>query len=216
MSQIVPAILVHDIDSYRQKLILLENLVEKVHIDIMDGRFVPNTTIEISDIADIPTKLNRAVHLMVLDPVSYFEQLAKYHFEEVSFHYEAFSELSLLAAACLTAKSYNLKIGLALNPETSEAEIKDLIGFCDFIQLMSVNPGFSGQSYLKSVLGKVARVHRLHPELPIVVDGGINEDNIKNFQEMGATEFIIGSAIFKSQPKHTIRQLQLLISEVPK
>lgn len=210
---IIPAILVRSSDEYRLKIFQIENFVNSVHIDFMDGRFVPNISVGIKDIGGIPTKLEKTAHLMMFDSENNFSDLAAFAFKQVIIHYEAYQSLAKIIAAISQAKKLNLKIGLSLNPETLETVLSDFISLIDEVSVMTVKPGFGGQNYQKEMVGKVARIKRLYPEILIAVDGGINEENIKEFYQAGARQFVMGSSIFDGNPRFAIEKYNHILEE---
>ena len=212
MYEIIPAILVHHREDYINQLKKVEGLVDRIHIDIMDGKFVPNTSVTLNQIGDIATPLKRAAHLMVQKPDQYFKELNEYSFDQVIIHRESFSEGNKIFNSINMAKSLDIKFILALNPKTSEDVIKDFDTSIESLLIMTVEPGFAGQEILPSILGKIARISRLYPNLELIVDGGINEENIKEYFNLGVRKFSMASSIFKGEPKYTIANIKKILN----
>lgn len=205
MNEIIPAILAIDEREYQKQIHEIENASHIVHIDIMDGFFVEHKSVSIDKIGPIKTTINRVAHLMAIDPISYFSQLSEYGFVGVVVHLEAFNKQINISDVIIKAKEHNLRISIAINPETTEDGLEPYLDQIDVIQVMTVNPGEVGQQVLTSVIDKIKRIHTKFPNAPISVDGGIKEDNITNFYQAGARTFIIGSAIFNQEQPPAIQ-----------
>lgn len=212
--RISPSIIATD---YKNNEILFDNLekIEKaganfVHLDIMDGKFVPNTTFDYNFIDKIRDKtcLLFDVHLMVQKPEEVIDKYAKAGADIITVHYEACKDV---AGTLKKIKSKNVIAGLAINPETPVLKIKDYIenGLADLILVMSVNPGASGQSFIPGMAEKVGEVRELSKKILIEVDGGVNTKNAKMLRMMGVNIMVSGSFIFNSKNiKKTINQLK--------
>jgi len=172
-----------------------------LHLDVMDGHFVPNLTFglpiikQIKDIAKIPID----VHLMVSNPDVYLETLGKWNIDYVSFHQEAENHIH---RQIKVLQKYGVKAGVALNPATPVETIFPVIADLDFVLIMSVNPGFGGQSFLPLVYEKIEKLRKLsdqvNPELEIEIDGGVNNINAPKLINKGANILVAGSYIFGS------------------
>ena len=172
-----------------------------LHLDVMDGHFVPNLTFgmpiikQIKEIAAIPLD----VHLMVSNPAEYLELLGKWNIDYVSFHQEAENHLH---RQIHVLKEHGVKAGIALNPATPIETILPVLPDLDFVLLMSVNPGFGGQSFIPNVYDKISKLKEfttdINPNLEIEVDGGVNNENTHDLQKNGADILVAGSYIFKS------------------
>ena len=178
------------------------------HLDIMDGVFVPNISYGFPVIKCMAkeTKKPLDAHLMIVDPDRYIGKFAELGVEYQSVHYEACNHLHRTVQ---NIHSFGMKAGVAINPHTSVMLLEDIICDCDFVLLMSVNPGFGGQSFIKHSVEKTARLKRLIDDAGancfIEVDGGVSSDNIRSLIDAGATAFVAGSAVFKSEdPSKTI------------
>ncbi len=167
----------------------------------MDGRFVPNISFGIPVIKSIRNLTNKPfdVHLMIEEPSKYIEDFAKAGADIISVHYEADKHID---RTINYIKSFGIKAAVALNPGTPVSCIKDLIPSLDMVLIMSVNPGFGGQKYIKYASEKIKEVkvlsEKYNKELIIEVDGGVTKDNIKEVADCGANLLVAGSAVFKN------------------
>ena len=171
-----------------------------IHIDVMDGAFVPNITIGAPVVKALRDKSDKVfdVHLMVENPTRFIDDFVEAGSDLITIHYE--SEVHI-DRAIQYVKSKGVKVGLALNPGTSVCLIKDLIPQLDMVLIMSVNPGFGGQKFIDYSLEKIREVNEFKKKynnaLMIQVDGGVGVNNIKEIVEAGATVVVAGSAVFK-------------------
>jgi ribulose-phosphate 3-epimerase len=172
---------------------------EYLHLDIMDGRFVPNITWGPKIIADLRrlTKKTFDAHLMILEPERYVEEFRKAGADVITVHQEATIHLQRVLAQI---KALGAKAGVALNPATSLDTLEYAIEDCDLVLIMSVNPGFGGQKFIPSALRKIAAARALidarNPACELEVDGGIGRENIVTVVEAGARVIVMGSSIF--------------------
>ena len=171
-----------------------------IHIDVMDGHFVPNLTFGtklIKDIKNNNPELKLDVHLMVEHPENYIEEMANIGVEFLTIHYEACIHLDRIITKI---KNTNTKVGLALVPTTNENVLKYIIDKLDLVLVMTVNPGFGGQEFLDSQLEKIKNIRNLiektDKKIKLEVDGGINNDTIKKIINNGADIAVVGSYIF--------------------
>jgi ribulose-phosphate 3-epimerase len=171
MTEIIPGILVHTLKELKQKLQLL-SWAKKVHIDIMDGKFVPNKTIQLRTLSKALPKMDMQIHLMAYKPHKYISGCANLGAKEFIFHSEATKNS---AETLEMAREYGLKAGIAFNPETGIERHKDALVHADLALVMTVHPGFSGQAFLKTPVRKIGEVKKYNPIISIGVDGGINE-----------------------------------------
>lgn len=213
MGIIAPSILSADFTKLGQELIDIEKAgADWVHIDVMDGQFVPNITYGpiIVDACSKASNLILDVHLMIETPDPIIPEFVKAGANYISVHQEACTHLH---RSLQFIKSFNIKAGVALNPATPVSSIEWVIDELDFILIMSVNPGFGGQKFIKSSIDKIIELSRLLKEKNsnaiIQVDGGINSETIKLVSDAGATSFVAGSAIFNTDNyKETIKNLR--------
>ncbi|MDA3915805.1 MAG: ribulose-phosphate 3-epimerase [Deltaproteobacteria bacterium] len=213
MGIIAPSILSADFTKLGQELIDIEKAgADWVHIDVMDGQFVPNITYGpiIVDACSKASNLILDVHLMIETPDPIIPEFVKAGANYISVHQEACTHLH---RSLQFIRSFNIKAGVALNPATPVSSIEWVIDELDFILIMSVNPGFGGQKFIKSSIDKIIELSRLLKEKNsnaiIQVDGGINPETIKSVSDAGATSFVAGSAIFNTDNyKETIKNLR--------
>jgi ribulose-phosphate 3-epimerase len=203
MIKIAPSLLSADFKNIEKDIKKVERCrVDLLHLDIMDGHFVPNITFGPMIVKAINecTKLPLDVHLMIENPDSYVESFVKSGADYLTVSIEACRHLHRTISLI---KSFNIKAGCALNPATPFELVKPVIKELDLLLLMTVNPGFGGQKFIPSVLPKIEEAkqfiqeHKLKTE--IEVDGGINPETAKLVKKSGATILVAGAAIFKSK-----------------
>lgn len=201
---ISPSILACPMLEYKQAFQTLNKLDSCwMHLDIMDGHFVPNLTFGsplLDEIKNYP-KIKNDVHLMVNNPDFYIEEWKKYPIHHISFHWEACTHHDRLLKR---AKELYPSVGIALNPSTPIQLIPSyLFNYIDVLLIMSVNPGFYGQSFIDGVFDKVAMASTIIKSYGfntmIQVDGGVGTKNIKDLIKRGATNFVVGAGFFKGQ-----------------
>jgi ribulose-phosphate 3-epimerase len=179
--------------------VLLRAGVRILHFDVGDGHFVPPITmgpIVLQSISPLVHRLGGVldVHLMVEEPQRYFEAVAEAGGDSVTVHYEACPDLPAVVRA---AREQELEIGLAFKPETSPEDTAAGAEGFDIVLCMSIEPGYSGQPFMPEAIPRIRRLRELLGEdVPIQVDGGIGEDNVRAVREAGATLFVAGTAIF--------------------
>ncbi len=185
--------------------------VDCLHIDVMDGHFVPNITIGAPVVKSIKktTKLPLDVHIMVKEPEKFVDQFIEAGADMLTFHVEATKHPERLLRYI---QSKGVKAGISLNPATDISTIKFLYGAFDLVLVMTVNPGFGGQKLISSVLDKVKELKKIKQEKKldfiIELDGGVNEENIKSCTDAGAELIVAGNAIFGSaDPLKAIQNL---------
>ena len=207
MSKIIPAILTKDVADLENKLAKIQGLTDWVQIDIMDGKFVDNTSIALEDISgvEIAKDFSLEAHLMVHNPASYFSACQRAGIKRVVFHIEAGDTENTLSKA----REFGFQTGLALNPETPIQEIMPYMDAVDVAVLMSVNPGLQGQEFIPGTLQKISELKKIAPQLTIEIDGGINLDNIKMVSDAGADYLVAGSGLFKNDDiKRCFKELE--------
>ena len=209
---LAPSLLSADFTRLGEELRFIEaSGAQVVHIDVMDGRFVPNITIGLPVVESLrqATDLPLDCHLMIIEPLRYAADFVKAGADWVSIHQEADPHLHRTLDAIRKAGG---KAGVVLNPGTPVEVLVDLVGDFDFVLLMSVNPGFGGQSFIPRVLDKVRRLDALRTErgLPffIQVDGGVGMKNAGDLVRAGADCLVAGNAVFKADnPKQATADL---------
>ncbi|HEX2781653.1 MAG TPA: ribulose-phosphate 3-epimerase [Gemmatimonadaceae bacterium] len=170
-----------------------------LHVDVMDGRFVPNLTFGAKVIETVRrlTKLPLDVHLMVVEPERYFDDFARAGATTLTIHAEAAPHLERQLARI---RELGCKAGVALNPGTPLAMVEDVLDALDLLLVMSVNPGFGGQKFIPHSIDKIARARRMldaaRSDAALEVDGGINRDTIAAARKAGADTFVAGNAVF--------------------
>ena len=178
-----------------------------LHIDVMDGIFVPNISFGACVYKSIREQSNLFfdVHLMITEPQRYIEDFVKAGADGITIHVEATKNVK----ECIELiRSHNVKVGLALNPETDLEEILEYIPYVDMILVMSVHPGYGGQSYIEDVNDKIKKLREIVGEdFNIEVDGGVNISNIKKVVELGANVIVAGSAVFNGDIEKSTRAL---------
>ena len=216
MVKIAPSILSADIGDLDEAVAALDRgQADVVHIDVMDGHFVPNLSFGIPVIEALArrTKLPLDVHLMVDNPASLLDDYVRAGANWISVHWEAASHLHRLLAGI---RNHGVRAGLALNPATPIEVVRDCVEMLDFVLLMSVNPGFSGQSFIPQSLSRAERLRELLSELDaggveIQMDGGIGPSNIGQIAAAGVDICVSGSGVFgQSDPAEAIRNLRSL------
>ena len=195
MANIIPAILESDIKEIQNKLDKLSSLVEWAQIDLMDGKFVNNISVRAEELGQLHTKINLEAHLMVTRPEEWLTSLDKNLFKRVYFHIEAVSNPEELIKKI---KEQGFEAGLALNMET---QIDEIIKFVDIVNnflFLSIKPGWQGRALQPEVLKKIRNFKDKHSEVIVAIDGGVNENNIREIALAGVDNISAGSAVFAS------------------
>ena len=212
--QISPSILSADFSQLGNEIIRLEEGgADMIHVDVMDGHFVPNLTIGPPVIKALRKKcsINFDVHLMISPVHKYIEAYANAGADIITIHPEATDNLE---ASILKIKELNKKVGLSLNPESKIDLIQDFLDKIDLVLIMSVNPGFGGQKFMPEVLEKIKELKRIQTkkniDFDIEIDGGINFDNCKAAIDAGANILVSGTTIFKSNDGDIRKNINLL------
>jgi ribulose-phosphate 3-epimerase len=213
-----PSILNANFDDLENEIKKISPASDALHLDVMDNQFVPNFTFDIARAFEIInfTKLPVDAHLMICDPDSIAPKYAEQGTHSVTFHFEAANNV---ATTISNIRSNGAKVGLAIKPATSFQEIEKFMADIDMLLIMTVEPGFGGQSFMHDQMVKVrtAREHigRMKKEKPLLqIDGGVSLDTIAEAALAGANCFVAGSAVYKSaDPAKMVNQLRKLASE---
>src|SRR6266498_4405928 len=210
---IAPSILSANFSCLQQEIEAVERGGAAVlHVDVMDGHFVPNITVGLPVVKSLAraTKLPIDAHLMISEPGTYAEQFVKAGAKMVSVHVEADANLH---RTLMSIKAAGAQAGVVINPGTPIASIEEALNYVDYVLLMSVNPGFGGQKFIRNSLDKVRRLRRMIDErglnVRIEIDGGIDLGNIGEVVAAGAEIIVAGSAIFgTADPQVAVREMR--------
>ena len=214
---IAPSVLAADFANLQRDIEMINNSdADWFHIDIMDGVFVPNISFGMPVLRDIAKHATKTidVHLMIVDPDRYISTFKNLGADILTVHYEACTHLHRTLQAI---KAQGMKAGVALNPHTSISLLEDTIQDIDLVCLMSVNPGFGGQSFIENTYDKVIAlkelINRKGASTIIEIDGGVTSKNAKQLADAGADVLVAGSYVFKSEdPTKTITDLKALLA----
>jgi len=210
---IAPSVLAADFANLQRDVEMInDSEAEWFHIDIMDGVFVPNISFGMPVLRDIAKHASKTidVHLMIVDPDRYIKTFANLGSDILTVHYEACTHLHRTLQAI---KAEGMKAGVALNPHTNVNVLEDTIKDIDLVCIMSVNPGFGGQSFIENTYKKVTQLKEMivknNANTKIEIDGGVTSKNAKALVDAGADVLVAGSFVFKSDsPKQTISELK--------
>lgn len=216
MALLSPSILSSDFSDLKSQIRILElGNSDWIHLDIMDGNFVPNITfgpIVVNAINSI-TNLPLDTHLMISKPDEFIEEFVKAGSDILTVHQEAVTHLH---RTIMKIKSLNVKAGVSINPATPVHSLQDILEEVDLVLVMSVNPGFGGQKFIKNSLKKISDLKNIKEKYNynflIEVDGGIDTDNVKDVLNAGADVIVAGAAIFKNNnPVQKVTELKKII-----
>lgn len=218
MVEIVPSILAADFTRLAEEIARVEQGgANMLHLDVMDGHFVPNLTIGPPVVESIRkiTRLTLDVHLMITDPDKYAPVFIQAGADQVTIHQEVCPNLDNSLRAI---KKEGARAGVVINPATPLSMLEEVLGVADYVLIMSVNPGFGGQQFLPRSLDKVRRLDQMRRELglplPIEIDGGITKENLADVVRAGCDWVVTGSSIFHTpDPAATVAEMRQIASD---
>ncbi|MEJ0033631.1 MAG: ribulose-phosphate 3-epimerase [Bacteroidota bacterium] len=210
---VAPSILASDFANLQKEITMInESEADWIHVDIMDGVFVPNISMGLPVVHAVKKHARKPldVHLMIVQPERYIEDFRRAGADIISVHYEACIHLHRNIEQI---KATGAKAGVALNPHTSVSVLSEVIKDIDMVCMMSVNPGFGGQKFIENTYNKIRELKELAAKkganIDIEIDGGVNQNNARRLLDAGATVLVAGNFVFTSpDPKKTIHDLR--------
>ena len=196
--KIAPSILSADFGNLNKDVKSVEKDADLIHVDVMDGHFVPNISIGALVVSKIKSKKPLDVHLIIENPEKYVEFFAKAGAAIITVHAEATKDLKGLLKKI---RSFGVKAGVSIKPKTPLSKIQKVLDLVDMVLVMTVEPGFGGQKFMEKMMVKVKALRAKKPKLDIEVDGGINEETAKIAVKAGANILVAGSYVFGAKNK---------------
>lgn len=212
MIEVIPAILTDSPIKFKDLVFRIEPYTKRIHLDIADGQFVPNKTIVGADeIMEIESAVEFDIHLMVSNPQEVLRRWMFTHADRYIIHIESEGDI---AKAIGQVKDIGRGVGLAIKPETSVEKMEPYLKSVDFVQFMTVHPGFQGGEFVGEVVDKISAFHKKYPDIMIMADGGITPETAPHLVEAGASVLVSGSYIVKSENiKEAIKELKRVTSD---
>ena len=209
---IAPSVLSLDYSKFETQVAILNEEVEWLHFDVMDGHFVPNISFgpDILKAFKKATDLYLDVHLMISDPLFYLESFHKAGASGITFHYEALNSDEECLKLIKEIKKIGLNAGMSIKPNTDVRVLDEFLDDLDVILIMSVEPGFGGQKFMDSAYDKIRYLQKLKSNYHylIEVDGGVNDTNAQRLKEIGTDVIVAGSFVFKGDIKENLNRLK--------
>ena len=198
---VAPSILSADFANLEKEVNSLKN-TDWVHVDVMDGHFVPNLTIGAPVVKSLRKVTDKIldVHLMIENPEKYIKDFAFAGSDYITFHYEAVEDV---VGVINLIRSFDKKVGISIKPKTSVIEISEYINLVDMVLVMTVEPGFGGQKFIEECALKIKEIRNINKDVLIEVDGGINFETAKICKNYGADILVAGSFVFNSEDRVT-------------
>ncbi len=211
--KISPSMLSADFSCLKGSLKKIKD-AEMLHLDVMDGHFVPNITFGPCVIKSIRhlTNMTFDAHLMISEPDKYLEDFVDSGVDIITIHRESYDTIEDMKSTVKSIKELGVRSGISINPATPFEEVKEVVGSVDLLLIMTVKPGFGGQTFMKEVVPKIKEASEFIEEhgydTEISVDGGVSPETAPMVVEAGADILVAGSAIFKGAPEENIRRLR--------
>lgn len=216
MNILSPSLLSADFNKLGEEIAAIDNAgAEYIHVDVMDGLFVPSISYGMPVIKSIRKSTGKVfdVHLMINEPIRYIKEFVESGADIITVHVEACADV---VATLESIRECGVKAGITLNPDTPVSAIEAYMDKVDMVLVMSVNPGFGGQKFITSAIDKLKEVRRIKEEkgfdFDIEVDGGVNLDNLPSVLEAGANIIVAGSAIFKGDAAENVRKFKNIMN----
>lgn len=216
MNILSPSLLSADFNKLGEEIAAIDNAgAEYIHVDVMDGLFVPSISYGMPVIKSIRKSTGKVfdVHLMINEPIRYIKEFVESGADIITVHVEACADV---VATLESIREHGVKAGITLNPDTPVSAIEAYMDKVDMVLVMSVNPGFGGQKFITGAIDKLKEVRRIKEEkgfdFDIEVDGGVNLDNLPSVLEAGANIIVAGSAIFKGDAAENVRKFKNIMN----